>query len=291
MDHSNHGISGAPIPDAPAPSRRAMLQSGFAASFALSVSPVWAQVITTPSDGLIIDALETQSSDGFVVKAYRARPQGATHAPLLLVIHEIFGVHAHIQDVCRRFARLGYCAIAPDLFARYGDVVHETDRTHLMQTVGMAQDQLVMADLDAVRAAAQNASFVDTSKTGIVGFCWGGRIVWLYGAHNPALAAGVAWYGILSGESNALRPTHPLMLAATIKPPILGLYGEKDAAIPLSQINAMREALKAANAPSAIITYPNAGHAFFADYRESYVSDAAKDSWQRATDWLKRLMF
>ena len=270
-----------------ASSRRTVLKSSFIAGFALSVSPVWAQVITTPSDGLAVDEISVPSSDGFAVKAYRAMPQNAKNAPILLVMHEIFGVHEHIRDVCRRFAKLGYCAIAPDLFARYGDVSQETSRDKLMLTVGQAKDGLIMDDLDALLAFAKASPQVDPAKAGIVGYCWGGRVVWLYAAHNPQLKAGVAWYGILSGDTNALRPTQPLTLAATIKPAVLGLYGEADPANPIAQIKQMQEELAAAHAGSRIITYPNTGHAFFADYRPTYVKSVAEDSWQHATQWLK----
>jgi carboxymethylenebutenolidase len=256
--------------------------------------PIMAQTaIKTPSTGLssgegIFDV------DGFTVPFYYAAPEGKKNLPVILVVQEIFGVHAYIADTCRRFAKAGYLAIAPELYARQGDPTKYTDIGKLMaEVVSKVPDAQVMGDLDAaVQWAGQNGGNV--KKVGITGFCWGGRITWLYAEHSKSVKAGVAWYGRLVGTASALTPKHPVEVAATIKAPVLGLYGGQDGGIPLTTVNQMKDALveggakgnKAAKA-SEFVVYPQAPHAFHADYRPSFRKDAAEDGFQRALEWFK----
>lgn len=225
------------------------------------------------------------------VPAYRAAPEKGGPFPTVLVVQEIFGVHEHIKDVCRRLAKLGYLAIAPELFARQGDVSKLADIQEIFgKVVSKVPDTQVMSDLDATVEWAKTDGKGDTAKLGITGFCWGGRITWLYAAHNPVLKAGVAWYGRLSGAGRAtdLQPKYPIDLAKAIKAPVLGLYGEKDAGIPVKDVEAMRAALKeAGNTASEIVVYPDAPHAFYADYRPSYRKGPAEDGWKRLREWFK----
>ena len=267
--------------------RRTVLQAAVGMGYAAAAAPLMAQTaISTSAEGL--DAGRTHYElDGFKVPAYTAKPAGKTGLPVVLVIQEIFGVHEYIADVCRRFAKAGYLAIAPDLYARQGDASQYSDISKLMaDLVSKVPDAQVMADLDgAVQWAKAHGG--DTARVGITGFCWGGRIAWLYAAHGP-VKAGVAWYGRLEGESTALTPKHPLELASILKAPVLGLYGEADTGIPQESVERMRVALKGgsdAAKASRIVTYPEAPHAFHADYRPSYREAAAKDGWQKAMAW------
>jgi carboxymethylenebutenolidase len=266
--------------------RRSFVVGTLAAGFALAVLPVSAETITTDSKG--IDAGEIQIPvDGGKIPVYRAMPAVGGPFPTVLVVHEIFGVHEHIKDLCRRLANLGYFAVAPALFAREGDVVRMTDMQQIMQVVAKVPDSQVASDLDATVAWAKSTGHADTQKLGVVGFCWGGCQVWLYSAHNPKVRAAVAWYGILRRPSTALAPKSPLDLASQIDVPVLGLYGEADAAIPMSQINLMRAELNAAGKPSEIVVYPNTPHGFNADYRPSYRPQQARDGWQRMEAWFR----
>jgi carboxymethylenebutenolidase len=231
-------------------------------------------------------------AQGGEMVAYRAQPAGAINPPVLLVVQEIFGVHEHIRDVCRRFAKLGYLAIAPELFARQGDPRQYSAIPDLMTNiVAKVPDSQVMADLDACVAWAK-AIGGDTSRLGITGFCWGGRITWLYSAHNPQVKAGVAWYGRLASPVTPNNPKHPVDIAGDLKAPVLGLYGGADQGIPLDTVEKMRAALTAADTRAAcgstIHVYEGAPHAFHADYRPSYRKPEAEDGWQRAVAWFKR---
>jgi carboxymethylenebutenolidase len=208
--------------------------------------------------------------------------------PVVLVVQEIFGVHEHIKDICRRFAKLGHMAIAPALYARQGDTSKLSTMEEIRPIVSKVPDAQVMSDLDATVAYAKKTGKGDTGKLGITGFCWGGRIVWLYAAHNPQLKAGVAWYGRLVGSATELQPKHPIDLAAQLKAPVLGLYGGKDQGIPLDTIEKMRAAIQAASGKSEIIVYPEAGHGFNADYRPGYDKQAAQDGWRRLQEWFKK---
>ena len=260
--------------------------TGFVAGFAASVQPVMAQtmIVTEPS-GLDAGMVEIPTATG-PVPAYRAVQSGAGRRPLILVVQEIFGLHEHIKDVCRRLAKLGYCAIAPSLYHRQGDVTKLESLDEIRPIVAKVPDAQVMADLDATVDWAVQAGAADDGRLGITGFCWGGRIVWLYAAHSPKLKAGVAWYGRLVGDKTETTPAHPVDLAARIKAPVLGLYGGQDTGIPVATTEQMRQAL-GADTRSAFQVYPDAPHAFFADYRPSYREAAAKDGWQRLLDWFK----
>ena len=268
--------------------RAAAVGTGFAAA----VTPVTAQTIRTDSAGLTVGEVTIVSGD-FQMAAYRAMPEGRAAAdklPVVLVVSEIFGVHEHIADVARRFARLGYLAIAPELFERQGDAQSYGEIDKLMsEVVSKVPDAQVMADLDACVAwAAANGG--DTGRLGSTGFCWGGRIVWLYTAHQPKLKAGVAWYGRLSGAPSPLKPTNPIDLVRRLNAPVLGLYGAEDTGIPLASVDEMKSALAGGNAAakrSQFVVYPGAPHAFHADYRPSYRKDAAEDGWKRCVAWFK----
>ena len=261
-------------------------------TFALSVQPVSAQtMITTAADGLTAGEVKVKTKDGKEMVAYRAMPASGTGFGTILVVQEIFGVHAHIADMCRRFAKAGYCAVAPELYFRQGDAKSYTDIPKLMQEiVAKVPDAQVMDDLDATVAFVKGEGKADTAKLGITGFCWGGRITWLYAAHSSALKAGVAWYGRVVGNATELTPKHPVDIAKDLKAPVLGLYGGADTGIPNDTVDKMRAALKegsAAAKKSEIVTYPEMPHAFNADYRPSYRKDAADDGWKRALAWFK----
>ncbi|HEX4984991.1 MAG TPA: dienelactone hydrolase family protein [Burkholderiales bacterium] len=264
-------------------SRRAFIASTLATGFAAAVRPVSAQTIATDAAGLTEGAVRIPVEDG-EIPAYRALPAGGADVPLILVVQEIFGVHEHIRDVCRRLARLGYMAVAPELYARQGDVSGLTDMKEIFAVVERVPDAQVMGDLDATAAWARGNG-ASATRLGITGFCWGGRIVWLYCSHNPGVAAGVAWYGRLEGQKNDLRPTYPLDIASTLKVPVLGLYGGADTGIPQESVEKMRAKLEAAGGRSRIVVYPGTPHAFFADYRPSYRREAAEDGWKRLREW------
>lgn len=267
--------------------RRDFIQVALGTGFAAAVLPVQAQhVITTDTVGLSAGEV-TLSIDGQSVPMYRAQPAEGKDFPVILVISEIFGVHEYIADVARRFAKQGYMALAPELFVRQGDAHHAPSIPELIKNIiAKVPDAQVMDDLDACVAWAK-ANGGNSDKLGITGFCWGGRITWLYCAHNPAVKAGVAWYGRLVGDKTALTPQHPLDIAPTLKTPVLGLYGGKDNGIPLDTVEKMKAALAQGGNRSEFVVYPDAGHAFHADYRPSYVEADAKDGWRRALAWFK----
>ena len=302
-----HGFSSLPV------SRREMLVgtvgTGFAvgSGFALAVRPVSAAIITTGADGLDAGDIQIPTATG-PIPGYRAVPAKRTgkskgKPPIVLVVHEIFGVHEHIRDVCRRVAKLGMLAIAPDLFVRQGDVSKIADFKEISsKVVSKVPDAQVMSDLDATVAWATAAGGGDAARVAITGFCWGGRITWLYAAHSAAgvgsvgsvgsvgLKAGVAWYGRLVGDKDTLRPRQPVDVAGALKAPVLGLYGGQDQGIPVASVEEMRKALAAGSAAarrSEIHVYPDSGHAFFADYRPSYRPADAADGWSRLGAWLK----
>jgi len=269
-------------------SRRDFVMTALAAGFALAVQPVSAQTITTDTNGLEAGEVKIPVADG-TIPAYRAMPAQGGPFPTVLVIQEIFGVHEHIKDICRRFAKLGYFAVAPELYARQGDVSKITEFSEIIsKVVSKVPDKQVMSDLDAAVAWAKTTGKADTSKLGATGFCWGGRIVWLYAAHNPNLKAGVAWYGRLVGQADELHPKHPLELVSELKAPVLGLYGGADMGIPNDTVENMQKALKAANKPCEIVLYPDTPHGFHADYRPSYRKEQAEAGWKRLQDWFKK---
>lgn len=261
--------------------------SGITAGFAIAVQPISAQVITTDSKGLIAGTVAIPVSDG-TIPAYRASPAVGKNFPVILVVQEIFGVHAYIQDVCRRLAKLGYLAIAPEMFYRQGDVSKLSDIPEIRKVVNKVPDRQVLSDIDATIEWAAKSGQANIDKLGITGFCWGGRITWLYAAHNPKVKAGVAWYGRLVGEATELTPKHPLDIAQNLQVPVLGLYGGKDTGIPLDTVEQMREKLKGCGNNSEIVVYPDAPHAFHADYRPSYRQKEAEDGWRRLKDWFKK---
>ena len=270
-------------------SRRTALKAALGVGYAAAAAPLMAQTaIRTPSDGLTVGEI-TYEVNGFKVPAYRAAPAGRTGLPVVLVIQEIFGVHEYIADTARRFARAGYLAIAPELYARQGDPSQYGEIARLQaEIVSKVPDAQVMADLDgAMRWAAANGG--DVNKAGITGFCWGGRITWLYAAHAP-VKAGVAWYGRLVGTASELQPRHPVDIAASLKAPVLGLYGAADTGIPLDTVDKMKAAL-AAGSPAArasqFVVYPEAPHAFHADYRPTFRQGPAEDGWKRALEWFR----
>lgn len=268
--------------------RRGFLaKTALTAGFCAAVEPVWAQVVQTSAEGLVAGEVRVPSS-GADLPAYHAMPAVGGPFPTVLVINEIFGVHEHMKDVCRRFAKAGHYAIATDFFARAGDASSYTDTQKLLaEIVNKTSDAQVAGDVDATLAFAKGTGKADASRTAIAGFCWGGRQVWLNAARHPEWKAGVAWYGHLAGPTNDMKPKNPLDLAATITVPVLGLYGGKDPGITPEQVNAMQKELQAAGRPSKIITYPDAPHGFHADYRPSYRKADAEDSWNNALAWLK----
>ena len=273
-----------------APSRRTALKAAIGVGYAAAALPIMAQTaIKTSADGLTVGEVMIDVN-GFKMPAYRAAPAGKTGLPVVLVLSEIFGVHEHIADVARRFAQAGYLAIAPELFVRQGDAQAYGEIAKLIaEVVSKVPDAQVMGDLDAtVKWAAANGG--DTNKLGITGFCWGGRHVWLYTAHNPAVKAGVAWYGRLVGQASDLNPKHPVDIAGQLSGPVLGLYGGADTGIPLDTVDKMKAALATGNAAakaSSFVVYPETPHAFHADYRPSFRKEAAEDGWKRATAWFK----
>ena len=262
---------------------------GTGVGFAAATQPVAAHTVTTDTAGLVAGEATVPSGD-FALPVYSARPDGAGPFPVVLVVSEIFGVHEHIADVARRFAKLGYLAIAPELFVRQGDAKAPSDIPTLFATIiSKVPDAQVFADLDACVAWAATQGG-DLGRLGITGFCWGGRVTWLYSAKNAAVKAGVAWYGRLVGATTALQPAQPIDVAGQLLAPVLGLYGGADTGIPLESVEKMKVALAAGNAvsrASQFVVYPTAQHAFHADYRPSYNEAAAKDGWRRCLDWLR----
>ena len=279
--------------DAALPNRRLALQTALGVGYAAAAMPLMAQTaIKTPTDGLVAGEV-TIDVNGFKMPAYRSAPAGKTGLPVVLVISEIFGVHEYIADVTRRLAREGYMAIAPELFIRQGDPTSFGEIAKLQsELISKVPDAQVMGDLDAcVRWAAGQGGNVD--KLAITGFCWGGRIVWLYSAHNPNVKAGVAWYGRLVGDKDALRTSQPVDIAGQMKAPVLGLYGGKDTGIPVATVDQMKTTLTSGSAAakaSNFIVYPEAPHAFYADYRPSFRATEAKEAWEQAQAWFKKYL-
>ena len=273
-------------------SRRSFIVTALGAGFALSVQPVMAQTaISTDSNGLTAGEIKVPAVGG-EMPAYRAQPAAGNNFPVILVVQEIFGVHEHIKDVCRRLAKQGYQAIAPELYARQGDPRAYTNVQELMSNlVSKVADAQVMGDLDACVAWAKGNGG-DVARLGITGFCWGGRITWLYAAHNPQVKAGVAWYGRIVSAASEMTPKHPIDVAGQLNGPVLGLYGGQDQGIPLDTLDSMRKALaesgNAASKASTIIVYDKAPHAFHADYRPSYRKEEAEDGWKRLLAWFKQ---
>ncbi len=266
--------------------RRGFVMSSLIAGFTLAAARAKAQAVHTDAAGLDAGPTEIPVADG-KLPAYFARPTGGTKLPTVLVIEEIFGVHEYIKDICRRLAKLGYLAVAPEIYARLGDLSKMTDPSDIITNVIMkAPDATIMSDLDSTAAWAF-AHGGNPAALGVVGFCRGGRDVWLYNAHNPSLKAAVAFYGPLGGPRTGIQPKTALDVAGMVNAPQLCLYGGKDGSIPQDQVNAAEAAAKAAGKAVAIVVYPDAGHAFHADYRPTYVKADAEDGWKRAIAWFK----
>jgi len=244
--------------------------------------------IHTDVQGLDTAEVRIPVRDG-ELPAYQASPSGMLGAvPVVLVVEEIFGIHEYIRDVCRRLAKAGYFALAPDLFARQGDVLKMKDQQEILsQVVSRVPDEQVMADLDEAAEYAARTGKADLARFGLTGFCWGGRIAWLYAAHSNRLRAAVAWYGRLIHPVSKLQPRTPVDVAPELKCPVLGLYGEADPAIPLEHVESMRQAIRAASKNASLMVYPGAGHGFHADYRATYHKDAATDGWLRLREWFR----
>jgi carboxymethylenebutenolidase len=269
--------------------RRDVLMTSLAIGFAAAAGPVAADtVITTGSEGLTAGEVKIPTAD-VEIPAYRAMPATGGPFPVVLVVQEIFGVHEHMKDLCRRFAKEGYLAVAPELYARQGDPTKFTDWKELFaEIVNKVPDAQVMSDLDAAVAWAGKSGSGDVKRVGVTGFCWGGRITWLYCAHSAQVKAGVAWYGRLVGETSPLQPKYPIDVVAELKAPVLGLYGGQDQGIPLADVEKMRAALAAAKNPSEIVVFPEAGHGFNADYRPSYRAEDAREGWRQALAWFRK---
>jgi carboxymethylenebutenolidase len=272
----------------PSPTRRDFVVTSLATGFALSVMPVAADTITTDTKGIEAGEVKIKTADG-EMPAYRAMPEKGGPFPVVLVVQEIFGVHEHIKDICRRLGKLGYLAIAPELYARQGDVskLEKIDEI-ISKVVSKVPDAQVMSDLDASVAWAKKSGKGDTSKLAVTGFCWGGRIVWLYSAHNKDLKAGVAWYGRIVGKEDPLHPKHPIDIVESLKAPVLGLYGGADTGIPNDTVEKMQKALKDAKKEGEITLYPDTPHGFHADYRPTYRKDKAEDGWKKMLEFFKK---
>lgn len=265
--------------------RRAFLATSLAAGFAAAAGPVVAQTAITTDTEALTAGMVRIPVEGGSIPAYRAMPEGEETAPVVLVVQEIFGVHEYIQDVCRRLAKAGYMAVAPELYVRQGDPRRYTEVSRLIsEVVDKVPDEQVMADLDATVAwAGKNGG--NANRLGITGFCWGGRITWLFSAHNPQVRAGVAWYGRLVGDATEKTPRHPVDVAARLTTPVLGLYGAKDGSIPLDTVKKMEEVLAQGKSQSKFVIFENSGHAFHADYRPTFNEADAKKGWQLCLDW------
>jgi len=268
--------------------KQAVIATTLTSGFSLAVQPVTAETIHTDSSGLIDGPIEIFAADGAVIPGYSARPDGNGTLPIILVVQEIFGVHEHIKDICRRFAKRGYTAVAPELYARQGDVSNLTDIPQLIAVAAKVPDDQVLADLDSAASWAEKSGKGDRGRLGITGFCWGGRITWLYAAHSRDVRAAVAWYGRVVGPTDPLHPRHPLDIASRLNAPVLGLYGGQDQSIPTSTLGQIKAAADAANKTVQIVIYPDAGHAFHADYRPSYNEKDAADGDARMYAWFAR---
>ena len=293
MDLQSYGLkaadfNGTQTQQAGGLNRREFIMSSLAIGFALASNPIMAQAINTDDAGLIAGEVSVPVADGNM-PAYRAMPKNGKNLPVILVVQEIFGVHEHIKDVCRRFAKLGYLAIAPELFGRQGDVSKMTDIGEILsKVVSKVPDTQVFADLDATVAYVKTIKKANTSNLATVGFCWGGRTVWLYAAHNPAVKTGVAYYGLLNGMKSDIKANDPIDIGSQIKAPILGLYASQDSFIKPEVIEQMQAELEKSGSRSEIVMFPNVNHGFYADYRPSYNKTAADYSWLLTRDWLKK---
>lgn len=268
-------------------SRRGFVVTTLTAGFALAVQPVSAQTITTDSEGLTAGEVKIPVKDG-EIPAYRAMPAKGGPFPTVVVIQEIFGVHEHIKDICRRLAKSGYFAVAPALYARQGDVSKLTDVQEILKTVvSKVPDAQVASDLDATVAWAHKQKQANTDKLGVTGFCWGGRQTWLFAIHDPHVKAAVAWYGPVAGSTDELHPKRVMDLLPDLKVPLLGLYGAADQGIAVADVEKVRDEAKRLHKNVEIVIYPDTPHGFNADYRPTYRPEQAKDGWKRMLAWFK----
>jgi carboxymethylenebutenolidase len=268
-------------------SRRGFVMTGLMTGFTLATTVVQGQTITTDSAGIEAGEVQIPTADG-MMPGYRAMPSGAGPFPIVLVIEEIFGVHEYIKDICRRLAKAGYCAVAPELYARLGDLSKMTDvQAIIRDVISKAPDAQMLSDLDDAAKWAAASSKGDAAKLGVTGFCRGGRNTWLYAAHNPALKAAVAWYGPLGGNRSDIQPKTAADLVGELKAPVLGLYGAADTGIPVADVEKQRDAAKAAGKTVEVMIYPDTPHGFHADYRPSYRKQQAEDGWARMLAWFK----
>jgi carboxymethylenebutenolidase len=267
-------------------SRRGFLLTSLAGGFAVASEPLFAQAIKTDTQGITAGEVKVPVKDG-QIPAYRAMPAKGKNFPVILVIQEIFGVHEYIQDICRRLAKQGYYAIAPALFSREADVSNMSLDAILKEVVPVVPDAQVMTDIDSTVAFAKASGKADTARLGIVGYCWGGRTVWLYANHNPAVKAGVAYYGLLAGLKGPNKPADPVDVAANLKVPVLGLYAGEDSFVPDEVVDKMRNELGKGNGASEIVVFPAVNHGFHADYRPTYDRRAATYAWKLTLDWFK----
>jgi len=277
----------AAMPESSGVSRRGFVVTSLATGFALASEPLLAQAVSTDTQGLVVKEVQVPTADG-KVPAYVARPAKAGKHPVILVVQEIFGVHEHIKDMCRRFAKLGYYAIAPEMFARQGDVSKMTDIGAILgEVVSKVPDAQVCADLDAAVAFAKASGHANADKVGLVGYCWGGRTAWVYALHNPKLKAAVAYYGLLEGMKSPIKPRDPIEFGAEIKVPVLGLYAGKDTFVKPETVAQMRDGIAKSGSGSEIVVFPTVNHGFNADYRPTYDKIAATYAWTLTQDWLK----
>ena len=268
-------------------SRRGFVMTSLASGFTLAAGPVSADAIVTDTNGLTAGEVKVPTADG-AMPAYRAMPATGGPFPTVLVIQEVFGVHEWVKDMCRRFAKAGYFAIAPALYARQGDPSKYTDTAKLLaDIVSKVSTDQVMSDLDATVIYAKSTGKADTAKLGVTGFCWGGFATWMYAAHQPALKAAVAFYGPPRKISD-LIPQNPADIAGDVHCPVLALYGGQDKSITPEEIQKRDDVCKAAGKTCESKVYPDAQHGFMADYRPSYNADAAKDGWAMALAWFKK---
>jgi carboxymethylenebutenolidase len=267
-------------------SRRGFLLTSLAGGFAVASEPLFAQAIKTDTQGITAGEVKVPVKDG-QIPAYRAMPAKGGNFPVILVIQEIFGVHEYIQDICRRLAKQGYYAIAPALFSREADVSNMTLEAILKDVVPVVPDAQVMSDIDSTVAFAKASGKANTTRLGIVGYCWGGRTVWLYANHNSNVKAGVAYYGLLAGLKGPNKPADPVDVAANLKVPVLGLYAGEDSFVPDDVVDKMRNELGKGSSASEIVVFPAVNHGFHADYRPTYDRRAATYAWKLTLDWFK----
>lgn len=268
--------------------RRTFLLGMLSTGYALAADPVADNIVRTGSNGLTTGQVEIPVRDG-KIPAFFARPAKPGRYPVILVIHEAFGVHEHIQDVCRRYAHAGYVAVAPELFVRHGNTAGYTDVNQIFQNIiSRVSDEQVNQDLDATLTYARKQLNGHKTLAGAVGYCWGGRAVWEYAYHNPKLTAGLAYYGRVEGMVSDERPLDPVDFGSELKVPVLGLYAEKDTGISLESVARMQAELKKSSSGSEIVVLPGVGHAFNADYRANYNKAAADKAWALGLAWFRK---